>query len=73
MIVMREPIPDREAQEFLKNFLSAFSTGETLYQSVRDAREKLQGLEDVFPCASWLPVIFQNPAEMPLTWRSVER
>jgi uncharacterized protein YjbI with pentapeptide repeats len=73
MIVMREPIPDRVAQEFLKNFLSAFSTGETLYQSVRDAREKLQGLEDVFPCASWLPVIFQNPAEMPLTWRSVER
>jgi hypothetical protein len=68
IIVMREPIPDKVAQEFLKNFLTEFSSGKPLYQSVREARSKLQGLEDEFPYASWLPVICQNPAEIPLVW-----
>jgi uncharacterized protein YjbI with pentapeptide repeats len=68
MIVMREPVPDKVAQEFLKNFLKEFSTGKSLYQSVREARMKLQGLENEFPYASWLPVIYQNPAEIPFTW-----
>ncbi|MEM7557254.1 MAG: hypothetical protein AAF378_24830, partial [Cyanobacteria bacterium P01_A01_bin.84] len=35
---------------------------------VREARQKLEGLEDRYPCASWLPVICQNPAEVPLKW-----
>jgi hypothetical protein len=68
MIVMREPVPDRVAQEFLKHFLVEFAGGATLYQSVRSGREKLQGLEDQFPCASWLPVIYQNPAIVPVLW-----
>ncbi|MEM9447113.1 MAG: CHASE2 domain-containing protein [Cyanobacteria bacterium P01_E01_bin.6] len=68
MIVMREPIADRVAQEFLKYFLQAFSTGATFYQSVRQAREQLQGLEGEFPGASWLPVIYQNPAEKTMMW-----
>ncbi|AFY36405.1 CHASE2 domain-containing protein [Calothrix sp. PCC 7507] len=68
VIVMREPVPDRVAQEFLKSFLSAFAGGESLYISVREAREKLQGLEGEFPCAAWLPVICQNPAEIPSAW-----
>jgi uncharacterized protein YjbI with pentapeptide repeats len=71
MIVMREPVPDQVAQEFLKNFLTEFSNGKPLYQSVREARYKLQGLEDKFPCATLLPVICQNPAEIPLAWHSV--
>ncbi|QYO66927.1 CHAT domain-containing protein [Leptolyngbya sp. 7M] len=68
MIVMREPVPDRIAQEFLKNFLTIFSRGKSLYASVREAREQLQGLESEYPCASWLPIIFQNPATEPMTW-----
>jgi len=71
LIVMREPIPDRVAQEFLKYFLSAFARGESLYLAVREARERLQGLEEQFPCATWLPVICQNPAEVPPTWLSL--
>ncbi|MDD1425832.1 CHASE2 domain-containing protein [Dolichospermum sp. ST_sed9] len=71
MIVMREPIPDLVAQEFLKNFLSAFAGGKTLYVSVREARERLQGLENDFPCASWLPVICQNPTTVPVTWQEL--
>ncbi|BAY27058.1 rfrA pentapeptide repeat-containing protein [Calothrix sp. NIES-2100] len=68
MIFMREPVPDKVAQEFLKNFLTEFSSGKPLYQSLRSARSKLQGLENEFPYATWLPVICQNPAEIPLVW-----
>jgi CHASE2 domain-containing sensor protein len=71
MIVMREPVPDRVAQRFLQYFLAAFSRGKSLYLAVREARERLQGLEDQFPCATWLPVICQNPAEVPPTWYSL--
>lgn len=72
-ILMREPVPDRVAQEFLKYFLTAFANGEKLYLAVRSARERLQGLEDQFPCATWLPVIFQNLAEIPPTWVGLTR
>jgi uncharacterized protein YjbI with pentapeptide repeats len=68
IIVMREPVPDLVAQEFLKNFLRGSANGKSFYLSVRQAREMLQGLEDEFPCATWLPVICHNPAEVPLTW-----
>lgn len=68
IIVMREPVPDLVAQAFLKHFLAAFSSGASLYIAVRTAREKLQGLEDKFPGASWLPIICENPAAIPITW-----
>jgi len=68
VIVMREPVPDRVAQEFLKYFLSIFSNGTSLYVSVREAREHLQSLDEEFPGATFLPVIFQNPAVLPPTW-----
>ncbi|MDJ0616413.1 MAG: CHASE2 domain-containing protein [Calothrix sp. MO_192.B10] len=71
MIVMREPIPDLVAQEFLKNFLLAFAGGKTLYGAVREARARLQGLENDFPCASWLPVICQNPTIVPVNWQEL--
>ncbi|MGJ5675237.1 MAG: ABC transporter substrate-binding protein [Nostochopsis sp.] len=62
-IVMREPVPDVIAQKFLKYFLTAFTSGESLYTSVNQARERLHEEWEInYPCASWLPVIFQNPA-----------
>ncbi|MBD1849134.1 CHASE2 domain-containing protein [Cyanobacteria bacterium FACHB-502] len=67
-IVMREPVPDFVAQAFLKYFLQAFAQGEPLQTAVRLAREKLEGLEDRFPCASWLPVMVQNPAAPLFSW-----
>ncbi|GAP94106.1 CHASE2 domain-containing protein [Leptolyngbya sp. NIES-2104] len=69
VIVMREPIPDRVAQAFLKHFLFAFSNGTSFYLAVREAREQLQALESEFLCATWLPVICQNPAEQPPIWQ----
>ena len=71
MVVMREPVPDRVAHKFLSYFLPAFAGGAPLHLAVRGTRERLQGLEKEFPCASWLPVVFQNPAVPPLTWSNL--
>ena len=71
-IVMREPIPDRIAHEFLKYFLRAFASGNSLYLSTRYARERLQGWEHQYPCASWLPAIYQNPAIAPPDWQTLK-
>ncbi|MGL5066157.1 MAG: CHAT domain-containing protein [Microcoleus sp.] len=70
VIVMREPVPDSIAQGFLKYFLTAYSSGESLYLAARKARERLaENLDKQFPGAIWLPVICQNPAVEPPTWQ----
>ncbi|MCU0537201.1 MAG: CHAT domain-containing protein [Hydrococcus sp. Prado102] len=69
VIVMREPVPNRVAQEFFNYFLEAFAIERrSLPLAVRQARRKLQALEDEYPSASWLPIICQNPAVKPPTW-----
>ncbi|GAA6615430.1 CHAT domain-containing protein [Scytonema sp. NUACC26] len=72
-IVMREPVPDVVAQAFVTYFLPAFASGKPLYLAQREARLRLQGLEYQFPSASWLPVIFQNPATVPPCWEDLGR
>ena len=71
IIVMREPLPDKVAHEFLQRFLEAFAAGKSLNLAVRRAREKLNRFEKDFPGVMWLPMIWQNPAEPPLTWESL--
>ncbi|MGB3653033.1 MAG: CHAT domain-containing protein, partial [Rivularia sp. (in: cyanobacteria)] len=74
IIVMREPVPNRVAQEFFKHFLSAFALSNlSLYLAVRQAREQLQILECDFPAASWLPAICQNPAVEPPNWSNIAK
>lgn len=72
LIVMRELVPDPVAQEFLKQFLASFVRGTSLYLAERQARERLQGLEGDFPCASWLPMICQHSTDCPPTWQSLQ-
>ncbi|MDF5710225.1 MAG: ABC transporter substrate-binding protein [Nostoc sp. S4] len=68
-IVMREPVPDRIAGQFLLNFLREFSQGTPLCLAVRKARESLEAIElHDFPAASWLPVICVNPNQPELVW-----
>lgn len=75
IIVMRERVLDKAAQDFLQHFLAAFSGCETrkcasLHSAVREARLKLEDTwNKTCPGTSWLPVICQNPAVEPLTWR----
>lgn len=71
VVVMRERVPDKIAQEFVREFMPAFSRGKSFFTAVREAREKLQCFEAQYPCASWLPVIFQNPTQEPLTWQQL--
>ncbi|MGB7086475.1 MAG: CHAT domain-containing protein, partial [Phormidesmis sp.] len=72
VVVMREPVPNRVAQVFFYQFLLAFAQEQQpLYLAFQQARRQLQGLEDDFPAASWLPVICQNLAVEPLTWQQL--
>jgi CHASE2 domain-containing sensor protein len=72
VIVMREPVPDVVAQTFLKEFLRFYAQGNSFYAAVRGAREKLQGLEDRFPCATWLPTIYQQGFALPPSWQQLQ-
>ena len=72
MIVMREPVMDQVAAAFLQYFLETYARGESLYLSARQARERLQGLEHQYPCASWLPIICQNLLVSPPDWYALQ-
>lgn len=72
VMVMREPVPNRVAQVFFNQFLLAFSRENLpLYLAFQRARRQLQGLENDFPAASWLPVICRNLAVDSPTWQSL--
>ncbi len=70
VIAMREIVPDRVAQSFVKEFLSEYARGEPLYTSVRRAQVRLEEFTDV-PGATWLPLIYQNPAVIPPRWQDL--
>ncbi|MDJ0619720.1 MAG: CHAT domain-containing protein [Calothrix sp. MO_192.B10] len=74
VVVMREPVPNRVAQEFLRHFLEGFAIEQLSFnQAMRQSCRKLQGLEEDFPGASWLPISCQNPAiELP-TWLQLDK
>ncbi|MEO0373112.1 MAG: CHASE2 domain-containing protein [Cyanobacteria bacterium P01_A01_bin.17] len=71
-IAFRDAVPDPVAHAFLKHFLAAFAAGVPTPQAVRTAREQLQEFERHCPCASWLPIICQNPTVLPLTWSDLQ-
>ena len=71
-IVMREAVPDLIAQVFLKYLLLSFTETTSFVLAVREARQKLTGWEGEFMCASWLPLIFQNPTTNDLAWRDLQ-
>jgi CHASE2 domain-containing sensor protein len=73
IILMREKVPDVVAQTFLRYFLQGYSTGTPLYTAVRQARDRLESLEKTFPCATWLPVIYQHPALSPTSWSTLRQ
>ncbi len=68
MVVMRELIPDRVANELTKLILKDMARGQSLSLALRDSRSKLQRVERVFPAVSWLPLLFQSRAVADLQW-----
>ena len=80
-IVMREPVPDEVAVEFLRHFFDYFSENHSLVESVRKAREKLEhfnvpsGSEHFYPGVMWLPTLCtrQSALDVPLTWKGLIR
>jgi Predicted NTPase (NACHT family) len=72
VIVMREKVPDKVAQQFLRHFLTAFAGNRPLYSAVREARLRLEDdCETQYPGVSWLPIISQHPAVQPPTYRGL--
>ena len=77
IIVWREAVPDKIAQDFLKYFLGSFSQGKSLFASVRDARIKLQELtnkedfQQQIPGVTWLPIICQNTPGSAPNWEDL--
>lgn len=70
-IVMREPVPDRVAIEFLKYFFQDFARNNSLFTSVHTARQRLEHFKADYPGAIWLPTICMEPNVEPLTWQEL--
>jgi NACHT domain/CHAT domain len=74
LVIWREAVPDRVAQQFLHYFLQSFVMDKSLYTAMREAREKLQlTIERYLPGVTGLPAIVQNSPEAPLTWTQIRR
>ena len=71
-IVMREAVPDSIAQIFLKYLLLSFADNKSFVLAVREARQKLTGWDGEFICASWLPLVFQNPTTNDIAWQDLQ-
>ncbi|MBE9067691.1 CHASE2 domain-containing protein, partial [Leptolyngbya cf. ectocarpi LEGE 11479] len=72
VVSMQESIHDLIAQAFLREFLEHYSQNISLYTAFRRAKDSLEQFND-WPGATWLPVIYQNLAEVPPTWDSLSR
>ncbi|WP_432811244.1 CHASE2 domain-containing protein [Pantanalinema sp. GBBB05] len=70
VIFMQEEVPDQVAQSFLKELLAEYAQAQPLYTAVRRAQERLEEFQDL-PGATWLPVIYQNLADIPPTWQNL--
>lgn len=75
VIVMREPVPNDFAQEFVKYFLLEYAwKKQPLYVAVRQAKERLMDeWRGKLPSIDWLPAICQNPAIQPPSWADLHR
>ena len=71
-IVMKEPVPNQMAVDFLEHFLDAFSRNKSLFASVHQGREflrKTYNNPEQYPGGHLLPVIVPNPAVPLPTWK----
>ena len=67
IIVMRAPIPDKIAHDFVKFLFRYLALGEPLFLAVRKAKDDLRCWDSRFPGASEIPVLCQHPTFHELT------
>jgi ABC-type phosphate transport system substrate-binding protein len=68
-IVMREPIPDEVAIEFLKYFFQEFTNYKSLFASIHTAKKRLESFQSRYPGIVWLPVLCLKPAVELFSWQ----
>jgi hypothetical protein len=74
VIVWREEVPDENAINFIKYFLSAFASDKSLLASVREAKDKVfelsepENSERQLPGVSWLLTVCQTTISPLPTW-----
>ncbi len=61
IIVMRAPLPDVVAHDFVKSLFTYLAAGELLFLAVRKAKDDLQKWDAQFPGASGIPMLCQHP------------
>ncbi|MFN6484587.1 MULTISPECIES: substrate-binding domain-containing protein [unclassified Nostoc] len=72
VIVMREPVPDPVAVDFLRYFFKEFThNNKSLFTSVKKARKRLEHFKSDYPGAIWLPTICIEANVEPLTWQGL--
>ncbi|MDZ8081915.1 MAG: substrate-binding domain-containing protein [Nostoc sp. DcaGUA01] len=72
VIVMREPVPDPVAIDFLRYFFKEFThNNKSLFTSVKKARKRLEHFKSDYPGAIWLPTICIQANVEPLTWEGL--
>jgi ABC-type phosphate transport system substrate-binding protein len=71
-IIMREPVPDRIAIDFLRYFFQNFTENQSIFNSLLNSRRQLEPHQAIYPGALWLPALFiLKPFAPPLTWSSL--
>ncbi len=72
-IVMREPVPDLVAIDFLKYLFEEFTSNKSLFTSVHIARKRLEHFNLRYPGATWLPLmcIRQSALYTPFIWQGL--
>ncbi|MEB3214796.1 MAG: substrate-binding domain-containing protein [Nostocales cyanobacterium 94392] len=70
-IVMREPVPDKVAVEFLKYFFAEFTRNQSLSKALNKSRKRLEHFNLDYPGAIWLPTICVASNLKSLTWESL--
>jgi CHAT domain len=61
IIVMRAPLPDPIAHDFVKSLFEYLAFGDPLFLAVRKAKNNLLSWEPRFPGASGIPMLCQHP------------
>ncbi|WP_293132402.1 CHAT domain-containing protein [Microcoleus sp. bin38.metabat.b11b12b14.051] len=61
IIVMRAPLPDPIAHDFVKSLFEYLALGDPLFLAVRKAKNDLLSWEPRFPGASGIPMLCQHP------------